>query len=196
MPPRVFINLPRPLPEARPPLSGRAFARVLGRMGVRAGEVNLILTSAAELRRLNREFLGKDRDTDVIAFEYTQPTLPAEGVHPGRGEGDTVQHGSIWGDGDTVQRGSIWGDVYVSAEAALEQARERDIPVREELARLFLHGCLHLLGYGDGTRPERDRMQEAQEGLLPHVLAFRAPRAPGRRSRAAARPGPRRLPRR
>jgi probable rRNA maturation factor len=184
MPPRVFLNLPRPLSEARPPLSSRAFARVLRRAGASAGEVNLILTSAAEMRRLNREFLGKDRDTDVIAFDYTKPARSGGGLHRGKGEGDTVQ------------LGSIWGDVYVGAEAALQQAREREIPVREELARLFLHGCLHLLGYRDRTRLERARMEEAQETLLPDVLAFRKPHAPVHRSRVAGRAVSPRLPRR
>jgi probable rRNA maturation factor len=130
--------------------------------------VNLILTGAAEVRRLNRDFLRKDRDTDVIAFDYTEPErfsqrrngrlrrLPVSPSAPPRAR--------------AVQR-LIWGDVYVSAEAALEQARERGIPPREELARLFLHGCLHLLGYRDGTPAERARLEAVQESLLAHALA-------------------------
>jgi rRNA maturation RNase YbeY len=129
---------------------------LLARSGAAAGEVHLILTDRAELRRLNRRFLGRDGETDVIAFDYLEG-LPE---HAGR----------------------IWGDVYVNGDAAREQARERRIPVREELARLFLHGCLHLLGYRDGTPVERARMEVVQESLLADLL--RAPRG-----RSAARPG-------
>lgn len=157
--------------------------------------MNLILTGAAEVRRLNREFLRKDRDTDVIAFDYMEPPpshagLPPEGqaaVSPARlpaefprgresgrrdGAGVASKVGSLSERprAKSKQR-SIWGDVYVSAEAAMEQARERGIPPREELARLFLHGCLHLLGYRDGTRAERARLEAVQESLLPHALA-------------------------
>jgi probable rRNA maturation factor len=152
--------------------------------------VSLILTSAAELRRLNREFLGKDRDTDVITFDYTEPPRDPGARRPGNG----LRPRSIRGKGGTLQSGSIWGDVYVSAEAAREQARERAIPVREELARLFLHGCLHLLGHRDGTRSERVRMERAQESLLPDLLARPAPRATGLR-RTGARTTSRRRPR-
>ena len=171
MPPRVFLSLLRPVPEARPRLSTRRFAEVLEEAGARAGEVNLILTSAAEVRRLNRRFLGKDRETDVIAFDYTETAR------------------------DGVQPGSIWGDVYVSAEAALGQARERAVPVREELGRLFLHGCLHLLGHRDGTRAERALMEDVQETLLPALLAKPAPRVTALRRRTGARTTNRRRPR-
>lgn len=167
--PRVTLHLPRPLPEAGPPLRSRAFARALARAGARGGEVNLILTDAAEVRRLNREFLRKDRDTDVIAFDYTEPERSFEprrnGRHPGLPESPSAPPRA------SAVRRSIWGDVYVSEEAALEQARERGIPPREELARLFLHGCLHLLGYRDGTRAERARLETVQESLLAHALA-------------------------
>jgi probable rRNA maturation factor len=152
MPPKVFLHLPRPLPEARTLPSRRAFGRVLERAGAHTGLVNLILADAAEVRRLNRQFLGRDRPTDVIAFDYME----------------------------TPQEGSIWGDVFVSAEAALEQAQEREIPVGEELARLFLHGCLHLLGYRDRARSDRTRMRRTQESLLGVLFAPDRPALRGR----------------
>ena len=49
MPPRVFLSLLRPLPEARPRLSTRRFAEILEEAGARVGEVNLILTSAVSV---------------------------------------------------------------------------------------------------------------------------------------------------
>jgi probable rRNA maturation factor len=161
MPPTVSIHLLKELPEAEDLPSGDAFARVLARAGASGGEVNLILTGAAQVRRLNREFRGKDLATDVLAFDY----------------------------GEDRGRGRIWGDVFVSAEAARRQARELRLDVLEELARLFLHGCLHLLGHRDTSPGERARMEALQESLLPELLqrsgAGAAPSRPkGRRKRA------------
>jgi probable rRNA maturation factor len=73
----------------------------------------------------------------------------------------------------------VHGDVFVSADAARRQAEERGLPPREELARLFLHGCLHLLGWSDATPAERRRMETVQETLLPELLGRRR-RRPGR----------------
>jgi len=69
------------------------------------------------LRDLNREFLGRDEPTDVIAFNLSS------------------------GDDDLV------GDVYISVDRAADQARGLGIDLEEELLRLELHGLLHLVGY-------------------------------------------------
>ncbi|MFN2431777.1 MAG: rRNA maturation RNase YbeY [Gemmatimonadota bacterium] len=145
MPPTVSLHLPSRLPEAGELPPARAFARVLGRAGAATGEIALVLVDAGEIRRLNREFRGKDRATDVLSFDYREP-----------------------GDGRDVR--DVWGDVYVSDEAARDQAHERGIPFPEELARLFLHGALHLLGFRDDTPQELERMTGVQEELLEQLL--------------------------
>ena len=48
----------------------RFLARARGAAGV-SGEVNVLLTGNAEMRRLNRNFRGKDRATDVLSFPAT-----------------------------------------------------------------------------------------------------------------------------
>lgn len=53
------------------------------------GDLSFILTSDSELKKINREFLGRDYYTDVIAFDY--------------GEGETVK-GEVYISRDTVQR--------------------------------------------------------------------------------------------
>lgn len=214
MPPRVSLHLLRALPEgeAAPP-SASVFARALARAGVISGEVNLILTGADEVRRLNRQFGKEDRDTDVLAFDYgsagpssetkRHPSSPRKaGLASVTGSADEARRhpssprktglASVRGSADEARRISdagtsretgrrIWGDVYVSAEAAWSQALERGIAPREELARLFLHGCLHLLGYRDGEPRERARMKAVQESLVRKVLGLSS--NPGRRIR-------------
>jgi len=178
MPPRISLHHLRTLPEAGELPPSRAFARALTRAGASGGEVNLVLSGEEEVRRLNREFRGADYATDVLAFDYCSASSPSSPkLHPSAPRviglariGDSA--GSPRKTG-AVPPGSIWGDVFVSAEAACRQARERDIPVREELARLFLHGCLHLLGFRDEAPRDRARMEAVQESLLREILASR-----------------------
>ncbi len=73
---------------------------------------------------------------------------------------------SLGGDEETV------GDVYVGFEQAERQAGELDIPLEEELARLAIHGTLHVLGHDHPEGPERgdSPMFRLQERLLRELL--------------------------
>ena len=53
--------------------------------------------------------------------------------------------------------GLVVGDVYVGFEQAMRQAEELGIEVGEELARLAIHGTLHVLGYDHPEGPERSK---------------------------------------
>jgi len=96
-----------------------------------AGELSITFESDECLRNLNREFLGKDEPTDVIAFNLS------------RGEDYLI------------------GDIYISVDRAVEQAREYEVDLEQELLRLELHGILHLVGYDHNGRS--DIMWKKQE---------------------------------
>lgn len=82
------------------------------------GEVNVLLTSSHELRKLNRRFRGKNHPTDVLSFPSTSDVL----------------------DGPV-------GDLAISAEIAAKYARRLGHSTPEEIKILTLHGVLHLAGY-------------------------------------------------
>ena len=62
-------------------------------------------------------------------------------------------------------RGALLGDVVLSVETAARQARARRRSLDEELARLLIHGTLHLLGH-DHRRPGEARIMRAEERRL------------------------------
>ena len=68
--------------------------------------------------------------------------------------------------------GLVVGDVYVGFEQAMRQAEELGIEVGEELARLAIHGTLHVLGYDHPEGPERSKspMFQVKEQLLRNLL--------------------------
>lgn len=108
-----------PLAEL-PTLSRSGLARFLNRARAAvalAGEVEVLLTSDAELKRLNRQFRNKNKATDVLSFP-----APAE---------IAAQHA---------------GDLAISLETAARQAAEHGHSLRDEVRILLLHGLLHLAG--------------------------------------------------
>lgn len=126
--------------DRRVPVDARLLERLV--LLVEDGErrslpVSVTVVDDAEIRRLNREFLGHDEPTDVIAFDL----------------------------GDDVDA-TIAGEVVVSAECAERVARELGHAPLAELLFYVCHGLLHLCGWEDADPGERERMLERQRGYL------------------------------
>ncbi|SVE38433.1 uncharacterized protein METZ01_LOCUS491287, partial [marine metagenome] len=71
------------------------------------------------MQELNLRHLGRDWTTDVLSFSL---------------------------GGKDIVKDIVVGDVYVGFEQARHQAKELGIELDEELARLAIHGTLHVLG--------------------------------------------------
>lgn len=109
------------------------------------GEVNVLLTTDAAMRDLNRRFRGKNKPTDVLSF-------PAANL---------VQ---------SEER----GDLAISVETAGRQAIEQGHSLATEIRVLMLHGLLHLAGYDhetdDGQMQRRERKLRAELRLPPGLI--------------------------
>ncbi len=119
-----------------------AVSLVLRSAGLSDGEISLALVDDDAIRELNRTYLGKDVPTDVISFA----------LH----EGDEA----------------VLGDVYVGYQQAAIQAEDAGISIEEELARLAIHGTLHVLGYDHPDTEARfsSEMFILQESLVQKLL--------------------------
>ena len=154
-------------------------AWVLRREGRRAGEIGVRLADDAELRDLNRRWRGIDRATDVISFGYEE------------GAPDPAPPG-------TPARRPVTGDPVVSLDRVREQAKRFRVSDGAELARLVIHGVLHLAGHDHARAGERRRMRAREEAALRAARALvrrlegATPRRAGARRRAAR--APRRVP--
>jgi probable rRNA maturation factor len=116
----ITIEPPSRCPADVLTLSKAGLARFVNRaraaVGIE-GEVHVLLADDKTLRRLNRQFRGKDRATDVLSF-------PA--VESGAG---------------------VAGDLAISLETAARQAKQYGHSLRDEVRVLLLHGVLHLAGF-------------------------------------------------
>ena len=65
----------------------------------------------------------------------------------------------------------ILGDIVISVEKAQEQAVSYRQSFEEEMARLIIHGVLHLLGYSDSSKHDEKKMHARQEQILEEILS-------------------------
>jgi probable rRNA maturation factor len=114
------------------------------------GQVTVLITTDAAIRKLNRQFRLKDKPTDVLSF-------PAEGIGAEK----------------------IAGDLAISVPTALKQAIDQGHSLSTEIKILILHGLLHLAGYDHeadtGQMARRERQLRAKfnlpQGLIERTSA-------------------------
>ncbi len=125
------------LPRVDRGLLRRRARRILAALDCPGAEISIALVDDAAITALNARHRGRPRATDVLAFSLL------EGAHAER-------------------RGALLGDVVIGLETAARQARSRRRTLDDEVARLLVHGALHLIGY-DHVRPAQARVMRAQE---------------------------------
>ena len=148
---------------------GRTAEAVLSAAHARAAELSLVLVSDRRMRALNQRYRKKDRPTDVLAFPmYESWPLKRWSVAPAA----SVAAKSPWKGRVPARPGRagamasrvpmLLGDVVISMPTAKRQAAALGHSLRDEVARLLVHGVLHLLGY-DHERSERDALLMARK---------------------------------
>ena len=68
---------------------------------------------------------------------------------------------------DYTEKPIISGDLFISTERVLENAKQLNLPFENELKRVMIHGIIHLFGYQDNTKKEKETMTE-KENLYLH----------------------------
>lgn len=65
-----------------------------------------------------------------------------------------------------MKENGVLGDIVISSDTAKRQAREEGHPLLTELTILAIHGLLHLLGFRDRTKKEREKMWRKTNELI------------------------------
>jgi len=95
--------------------------------------LNYIFCSDQALLRINRKYLGHNFYTDVVTFDLS--SSPKE----------------------------ILADIYISVARIKENAKNLQIPIKEELHRVMFHGLLHLCGYNYKTEQQKKLMRKMED---------------------------------
>lgn len=123
----------------------RRAAAILKATGQAGAELSISLVDDPSIRELNGRYRGKPRPTDVLSFSLV--------------EGEFAD-----------RRGKLLGDVVISIDTAARQARERRRGLDDTVAKLLVHGVLHLLGHDHEADAEARRML-AEERRVWRALA-------------------------
>jgi probable rRNA maturation factor len=121
----------------------KAAEMILSVLGYQDNELSISITGDSAIRRINREYLGKDRPTNVISFSMQEGDF-----------GEVNPH--------------ILGDVIISADTAQREADEAGITFDSRLVFLLLHGILHLAGYDHERSGEQEarKMEETEQKIF------------------------------
>ena len=107
-------------------------------------ELSVVLADDALVHRLNREYRGKDKPTNVLSFALT------EAEEPDAGEDAPI----------------MLGDVILAWETVAREAAEQGKTPSDHMTHLVVHGVLHLLGYDHETDDEAEEMEQLETQLL------------------------------
>ncbi|MDW7695348.1 rRNA maturation RNase YbeY [Flammeovirgaceae bacterium SG7u.132] len=99
-------------------------------------ELNYIFCSDDYLLKINIDYLSHDTLTDIITFDNSET------------------------------EGKIIGDIFISIDRVTENAGTFQNTFETELARVMIHGVLHLLGFKDKTKTEAQLMTEKENESL------------------------------
>ena len=94
------------------------------------------IVGAAEARRLNRRYRGRDYATDVLAFSYGGARIPLQ------------------------------GDLVLCAPVVAREAREQGKTLQAHFAHLTVHALLHLQGYDHARKRDAARMEAQERRVL------------------------------
>ena len=113
-------------------------------------EVTVLLTDDARLKVLNRTYRHQNAPTDVLSFPQRDTSLENAGFKP-----------ALPADG-----GECLGDIAISMPRVQAQAATYSHTEERELAFLFVHGFLHLLGHTHSQDADHMKMRAQEEAIL------------------------------
>ena len=102
----------------------------------RLGELSYVFTSDESLLEINQSYLNHDTFTDIITFDYSE-------------EEDVVN-----------------GEIIISVDRVKENAGKYEVDFIHELARVMIHGVIHLLGYDDKTPNQKAIMRKKENTCI------------------------------
>ncbi len=101
--------------------------------------IDITFVGNKKIRALNKKYMGRDSDTDVLSF--------------------------LLEESKSAKR-KIIGDIYISADKARSNASRFNTSYEKELVLYTIHGILHLLGFNDKTRKEKEEIRKIEEKML------------------------------
>lgn len=119
--------------------------------------ISVTLTSPTVIRKLNNEYRGIDKETDVLSFPMFE-----------KNEIDEI----VKNKQKQLVKETI-GDIIISVERVKEQAVEYEHSFERELSYMLVHGFYHLMGYDHIEEEDKKKMRPKEEKILNELKIWR-----------------------
>lgn len=137
---------------------------ICSHLGVADYDLAVQFVGKVAIQRLNNDFRGKNKPTDVLSFPQVQWTKPKSVRTQIREPADrpALSHKSPH---DLLPREPL-GDLVISLDMAAENAKSIGQSLDREVCFLLVHGILHLCGHDHMEKQEEKRMLSCQRRLM------------------------------
>jgi probable rRNA maturation factor len=107
------------------------------------GRIEFSLVTDLQIQKLNKQFRGLNKPTDVLSLEYKNQQNCAD---------------------------DLLGEIFISVDTAKKQAVERSVSLKKELSFLFVHGLLHVFGYDHLNKKDYLKMFKTHQNIMPDFV--------------------------
>src|SRR5664280_1417030 len=114
-----------------------AIAAAAAAIAAPSGEVSVVLTDDASIQKLNRDWRGIDKPTNVLSFPAAKPGGP-----------------------------TFHGDIVIAYETLARECADEHTVFLHHLAHLTVHGFLHLIGYDHQNDSDADKMEGIESKIM------------------------------
>jgi probable rRNA maturation factor len=101
--------------------------------GLKLESLNYIFCSDKRILKINQQFLQHNYYTDILTFELSEKAAP------------------------------IQAEIYISAQRVKDNSLNLKEPFNKELLRVIIHGALHLCGYTDKTKIDKNKIRNKED---------------------------------
>jgi probable rRNA maturation factor len=122
-------------------------------------EVSILASNDSEIRKLNKNFRGKNTNTNIISWPEYNPQSKQPGDFPKQ-----INKSKSDPEGKT-----FLGNLAISFERCSTEAEEKNINFEDHILHLLLHGYLHLVGFNHQNELDATLMENIEIRLLSGV---------------------------
>lgn len=121
----------------------RKIASAVSREIGKSAKASLVFVSEGEIRRLNKKYRGKNKATNILSFSFS-------------GEKEKIFNSER----------DYLGEVFVCLKYAKQEAKKYGWSLEKNLARLIIHGLLHLYGFDHKTLINQKKMENLEDIIM------------------------------
>ena len=111
--------------------------------------ITITLTTPEEIQKINKQYRGIDKATDVLSFPMFEKDELEEKIQK-----------------QDFKYEDILGDIIISIQKVEEQAKEYNHSFERELSYMLVHGFYHLMGYDHIEEKDKEKMRPKEEKIL------------------------------